>query len=161
MNQVYLLTGGNMGNRSAVMADAIDRIAQKVGQVKASSALYETMAWGINDQPAFLNQVLLVHTSLSATQILETILEIEHEMGRKRMERYGPRIIDIDILLFNHEVINLPQLTVPHPFLHQRRFTLVPLAELAAEYTHPVLHQTIEELLANCIDTLDVKKYSR
>jgi len=160
MNKVYLLTGGNMGNRAANLAEAEKRITMQVGKVIMASSLYETLAWGITDQPPFLNQVLCVDTTQSATELLETVLDIELQMGRQRLQKYGPRVIDIDILLFNHEVINLPNLAVPHPFLHQRRFTLEPLAEIAPDYKHPVLHQNIAELLTNCIDTLDVKKYS-
>lgn len=149
-----------MGNRAANLAEAENYITNRAGKPVKASSLYETLAWGITDQPAFLNQVLCIETHLSATQLLETVLDIELQMGRKRLQKYGPRIIDIDILLFNHEVINLPNLAVPHPFLHQRRFTLEPLAEIAPHYKHPVLQQTIAALLSNCIDTLDVKKYS-
>jgi 2-amino-4-hydroxy-6-hydroxymethyldihydropteridine diphosphokinase len=160
MNKAYLLTGGNMDNRAANLAEAEKRICMQVGNILTASSIYETLAWGMTDQPAFLNQVLCVETPLTSTALLETVLGIEQQMGRLRVQKYGPRIIDIDILLFNEEVINLPNLSIPHPFLHQRRFTLHPLAEIAPSFIHPVLLQTIATLLSNCIDTLDVKKYS-
>lgn len=160
MNRAYLLTGGNMGDRAANLVKAAALIGLQAGTVVVTSSVYETLAWGITEQPAFLNQVLCIETRLSASSLLETVLSIEQQLGRQRLMKYGPRIIDIDILLFNNAVINQPDLSIPHPFLHQRRFALIPLAEIAHEYKHPVLNLTIAELLSTCIDTLDVQKYS-
>jgi 2-amino-4-hydroxy-6-hydroxymethyldihydropteridine diphosphokinase len=126
--------------------------------VSNASSIYETAAWGKNDQPAFLNQVLEIETALSPPQLLKTILAIEENIGRVRQEKYGPRIIDIDILLFNDEVLHLPMLKIPHPQLQNRRFVLVPLAEIAPDLIHPVFKKTIAELLAICPDKLEVSR---
>ena len=158
MNQTYLLIGGNLGNREKNLEKARQLIAAEAGQVGKSSSLYETEAWGIQDQPPFLNQVLLVWTKLDPRQLLSTILDIEHQMGRERFEKFGPRSIDIDILFFNEEIIDEPGLTIPHPQLHLRRFTLQPLQELAPSFIHPVLNKSVSDLLAECPDPLAVKK---
>lgn len=160
MNTAFLLTGGNEGNRMETLEKACGIIAATCGPVIRRSALYETAAWGKENQPAFLNQALLLRTHLSAYQLIEELLLIEKQMGRERKEKYGPRLIDIDILFFNNEVIDSSRLTVPHPEIQRRRFALVPLHEIAADYIHPVLHKTINELLARCTDPLTVKKYS-
>ena len=158
MNKAYLLTGGNMGNRQENLATANESIEQQCGDIINASSLYETAAWGKNDQPSFLNQVLEIQTSLSPRQLLKKILYIEKQIGRVRKEKYGPRVIDIDILLFNDEIYNYPSLKIPHPELQNRRFALVPLAEIAPENVHPVFKKTITELLAICPDKLPVKK---
>lgn len=159
-NKAYLLTGGNLGDRSANLARAATLIAEQCGTVSASSFLYETAAWGKEDQPAFLNQALELSTTLSARQLMRRLLKIEKQLGRVREERYGPRLIDIDILLFNEEVHNYALLKLPHPEMQRRRFALLPLAEIAAAVIHPVLKKTIADLLAVCPDQLEVKKYS-
>lgn len=158
MNQTYLLIGGNMGNRQENLEIATRRIAATIGEIKQSSAIYETEAWGLEEQPAFLNQVLLVSSTLNAQQVLKQILNIEHDMGRARIQKFGPRIIDIDILFFNRDIIHEPGLNVPHPQLHLRRFTLKPLNDLAPEFRHPELGKTISDLLSTCPDPLTVKK---
>jgi len=158
MNQIYLLIGGNMGNRQENLEIATRRIAATIGEIKQSSAIYETEAWGLEEQPAFLNQVLLVSSTLNAQQVLKQILNIEHDMGRARIQKFGPRIIDIDILFFNRDIIHEPGLNVPHPQLHLRRFTLKPLNDIAPEFRHPELGKTISDLLSTCPDPLTVKK---
>jgi 2-amino-4-hydroxy-6-hydroxymethyldihydropteridine diphosphokinase len=158
MNKAYLLTGGNMGNRQENLAMAYNYIDQQCGRVINTSSIYETEAWGKNDQPSFLNQVLEIQTSLTPRQLLKKILLIEKQSGRIREEKYGPRIIDIDILLFNDEIHNYPSLKIPHPELQNRRFVLVPLAEIAPEFIHPVFKKTITELLAICPDKLEVSR---
>ncbi|MBS1759654.1 MAG: 2-amino-4-hydroxy-6-hydroxymethyldihydropteridine diphosphokinase [Bacteroidetes bacterium] len=160
MNKAYLLTGSNMGDRENQLATAQILIQQECGKIMKSSSIYETAAWGKTDQPSFLNQALFLETTLSANQLMNSLLKIEEIMGRTRKEKYGPRFIDIDILLFNHEIHSEPFLKLPHPELQNRRFALLPLAELAPKLIHPVLHKNIKELLKICIDTLDVKKYS-
>ena len=160
MNRAFLLTGGNLGNRSANLAIARDLINRQCGSIITASSLYETAAWGKTDQPAFLNQALEVYTSLNARQLIRKILKAEKEMGRVREEKYGPRLIDIDILLFNNERHNYDLLRLPHPEMQNRRFALLPLAEIAADVIHPVLNRSITELLAECPDKLEVKKYS-
>lgn len=160
MNKAYLLIGGNVGNRSQNLHKAIEIIDGDYGKVLHRSGVYETAAWGKTDQPAFLNQALELETSLTAEALMTALLEAEEKMGRKRQEKYGPRTIDIDILLFNNAVINSPHLTVPHPQLANRRFALQPLRDIAAGYIHPVLKKNITQLLSECPDTLPVKKFS-
>jgi len=158
-NVVYLLLGGNMGQRELLLSKAANLIDQKIGPVIKSSALYETAAWGNQDQSAFLNQALMVITPLSAPEILTKIQEIERELGRERIEKWGSRTIDIDIIFFNQERIQLPGLSIPHPHMQNRNFVLVPLAEIAASYIHPVLQADVATLLHQCPDTLGVIKY--
>jgi 2-amino-4-hydroxy-6-hydroxymethyldihydropteridine diphosphokinase len=122
----------------------------------AASAYYETAAWGVEDQPAFLNQVLAVHTWLPAPELLATCLAAEQQAGRERLQHWGTRTLDVDILLYGQEIIATSTLVVPHPALPARRFALVPLAEIAPQLVHPQLHQTAAELLATCPDPLAV-----
>ena len=158
MNNVYLLIGGNMGNRQQNLEQAIAALNNRTGTVVQQSAVYETAAWGKTDQQAFLNQALLLQTVLPADRLMEALLVIEKSMGRVRMEKNGPRIIDIDILFFNDAMIHQPSLTIPHPEIQNRRFALEPMADLAPDLIHPVLHATILELLEVCTDTLPVQK---
>ena len=160
MNTAYLLTGGNLGERVHNLATARELVAAQTGNIIAASSLYETAAWGNTDQPAFLNQAIMIETPLNARQLIRRILKIEKKMGRVREEKYGPRLIDIDILLFNNEKHNYQFLKLPHPEMQNRRFALLPLAEIAPEIIHPVLKKTITELLQECKDELEVKKYS-
>jgi 2-amino-4-hydroxy-6-hydroxymethyldihydropteridine diphosphokinase len=160
MNKAYLLTGSNMGNRLDYLVAASESIAEQCGTIAAASSLYETAAWGNTNQAAFLNQALELTTTLNPRQLIRRLLKIEKQMGRVRKEKYGPRIIDIDILLFNEEIHNYPLLKLPHPELHNRRFALLPLAEISPTAFHPQLNKTIAALLDLCADTLAVKKYS-
>ncbi len=132
------------------------RIGLLAGKIAASSALYETAAWGNTEQPPFLNQVIALDTTLDARLLLTTILSVEKSLGRIRTTQWAPRTIDIDILLYGDEVIHDPELTVPHPALPERRFALTPLTEIAPDLKHPVLQKTISELVADCKDTLSV-----
>src|SRR5438067_2477725 len=122
MNYVYLLTGGNIGDRILNLQKAKRQIETQVGTVLKQSTLYETAAWGVTDQNAFLNQVLLVATSIAPEELLSTLLNIEQQLGRKRIEKMGPRTIDIDILFYNSDIISSPSLTVPHAQVANRRF---------------------------------------
>jgi 2-amino-4-hydroxy-6-hydroxymethyldihydropteridine diphosphokinase len=160
MNRAYLLTGGNIGNRLVNLQTAAQLIGEKCGSIITASSIYETAAWGLKEQPSFLNQVLLVETILSPAILLKKILGIEERMGRKRALKYGPRIIDIDILLFNNDVLHSTTLTIPHPAMPSRRFVLLPLAEIAGNFIHPELNLPIKDLLKNCGDELSVKKFS-
>ncbi len=160
MNKAYLLTGGNLGNTKQNLQLAAQHIENNCGQIVRQSAVYETAAWGNTQQPPFLNQVLELATSLNPEALMTTLLQIEEEMGRIRAEKYGPRLIDIDVLLYNQEIVQTPVITVPHPELANRRFVLVPLAEIAPGLIHPVLHKTMQELLQICPDQLAVKKFS-
>jgi 2-amino-4-hydroxy-6-hydroxymethyldihydropteridine diphosphokinase len=156
MNNVYLLIGGNIGDTLKNLSESTNCIEKEVGAIVKKSSIYETAAWGVTDQPSFLNQVLFVSTKLSAEDVLKTILSIEEKMGRKRVEKMGPRTIDIDILFYNDEIISLPNLSVPHPHIANRRFVLEPLAEIAPAFVHPVLKKNVAELLKDCPDTLEV-----
>ena len=158
MSTAHLLIGGNLGDRKENLLTAISLISEQCGSLTKSSSIYETEAWGITDQPSFLNQALQISTSLNARQLMRKILKIEKEMGRVRKEKLGPRIIDIDILLFENEIHDLRFLKIPHPELQNRRFVLVPLAEIDPTLQHPVLKKTIAELLEECPDNLEVSK---
>jgi len=159
MHKTYLLLGGNLGDRTAYLQLAVEQIAARVGEIQSSSRLYETAAWGKTNQPSFLNQVLEVHTVLLPEDVLHTINAIEHELGRERFEHWGARVIDIDILFYDDLVQQTQRLTIPHPQLHTRRFTLAPLTEIAPHLVHPVYNQTIEQLLIDCTDELEVTVY--
>jgi 2-amino-4-hydroxy-6-hydroxymethyldihydropteridine diphosphokinase len=159
MNKAFLLLGGNIGDREKNFETARNLIKKTCGSITRQSSLYETEAWGKNDQPAFLNQAIEIETALEAKELMEQILKIEKSMGRERKEKYGPRLIDLDILLFNQEQRDDIFLTIPHPQMQNRRFALVPLAEIAPGLQHPVLKKTIGELLKECPDKLEVKKY--
>ena len=158
MNRAFLLTGGNIGERWQNLEVAMQWIEKLAGTVLKISSAYETAAWGLKDQEPFLNQVLLISTPLTPGEILHTISDIEQKMGRKRMEKMGPRIIDIDILFYNTEIISLPDLIVPHPQIQHRRFVLTPLNEVAPRFIHPVLNKTVNELLLACTDELKVQR---
>ena len=158
MNKVYLSIGGNLGKRRANLAKAVFLINQQIGSVITVSSLYKTKAWGVENQPDFLNQVLIVETRLSPEQVLATALAIETKMGRKRERKWYTRLIDIDVLFYGQEVIKTDNLTLPHPFLQDRNFVLVPLAEIAPDYIHPILKKYVKELLNTCPDGLAVIK---
>ena len=160
MRTAYLLIGGNLGNRKENLSKAVSLINEQCGSLTRSSSIYETEAWGNTDQPSFLNQALEISTSLNARQLMRKVLKIEKEMGRVRKEKLGPRIIDIDILLFENEIHDLRFLKIPHPEIQNRRFVLVPLAEINSTLQHPVLKKSIAELLEECPDNLEVKKIS-
>jgi 2-amino-4-hydroxy-6-hydroxymethyldihydropteridine diphosphokinase len=152
----YVLLGSNLGNKHLNLEQARSQISLQAGKITKQSAVYQTLAWGNTNQPAFLNQVLEIETDLSPQMLLQKINEIEKGMGRQRRIRWESRLIDIDILYFDDLVLETEILTIPHPQIAFRRFTLVPLAEIAPDYMHPVLKQTNTILLKNCPDLLDV-----
>jgi 2-amino-4-hydroxy-6-hydroxymethyldihydropteridine diphosphokinase len=158
MNKAYLLTGGNLGDRGRSLAMARELIGTECGQIIKNSSLYETAAWGKTNQPAFLNQALEIETALNAKQLIRHILKVEKKMGRVREEKYGERLIDIDIILFNNEIHKTTFLKIPHPEMQNRRFVLVPLAEIAPTAIHPVFLKTVAELLKDCADELEVTR---
>ena len=154
----FLLLGTNLGDRKKNLTIARNAIEVSVGAILKASSIYQTAAWGKTDQPDFLNQALEIQTSLSPEEVLAEILKIEYTMGRTRDQHWGERIIDIDILLFEKEMISSKALKIPHPELASRRFALEPLAEIAGDVTHPVLQLTIQEMLAQCPDLLKVHR---
>ena len=158
MMNVYLLLGSNLGDRQTYLKEAIAHIESEISSVVKASAIYETQSWGKTDSPNYLNQVILIKTELSAAVLLQKLLNIEWVIGRTREEKWGPRIIDIDILFYGDEIIDEPDLQVPHPLLHTRRFTLEPLAELAPTLIHPLLLKSILQLKNELTDSLVVKK---
>lgn len=158
MNKAFISLGSNMGNRLQHLQQAHLMIKESVGKIEQSSAVYVTAAWGIEDQPDFYNQVLLVHTPLSAIALMEEILLMEQAMGRIRNKKWAQRVIDMDILFFNDAVIEEDKLHIPHPYLQERRFILQPLVEIAPHLVHPILKKTVLVLLKDCADTLLVTK---
>ncbi len=154
LHTAILHTGSNLGDRAAHLQQAAAQIAAQTGHILRTSAVYSTQPWGIADQPEFLNQALMISTVLDPVALLETILSIEREMGRERREKWGRRIIDIDILFYDELVLHTVGLHIPHPHLHERNFVLAPLAEIAPDWRHPELGKTAKELLEQSPDTL-------
>jgi 2-amino-4-hydroxy-6-hydroxymethyldihydropteridine diphosphokinase len=160
MCQVYLGLGTNLGDRLKNLEIAITSIAEKVGEPYAYSSIYQTAAWGNTNQPDFLNMVVGVKTNLKPENLLETTQQIELQMGRERKEHWGERIIDIDILFYEEIVLLSGNLSIPHPYIVDRKFVLAPLIELIPDFKHPILKQTVEELYLNCEDRMEVQKTS-
>lgn len=156
MQESYILLGSNEGDKLLNLRTALSAI-QTLGKLKKASSIYETAAWGIENQASFFNQVCILQTSLSPSDLLGSLLAIELSMGRKREKKWASRLIDIDILYIGQAVIRTESLQVPHPYLHLRRFTLVPLCEVAADFLHPIYKKTNQELLIECPDLLEVK----
>jgi 2-amino-4-hydroxy-6-hydroxymethyldihydropteridine diphosphokinase len=154
---IYLLLGSNLGDRRVNLKRARYIVEKKIGKIRDSSSIFVTEAWGKRDQPIFLNQVILIKSNLAPLDLLAGLQTIELKLGRIRHETWGERIIDIDILYYNDLVLKLPSLTIPHPEIPNRRFTLAPLAALAPDFIHPVLCKTNAELLDICQDMLAVR----
>lgn len=160
MKIVFLGIGTNMGNRESNLDHALGKIEEYIGPVLKSSAIYETEPWGFRAKGEFLNLVVKTDTELSPHDLLEKILNIETLLGRvRKKKRYSSRIIDIDILLYDDLIIHDPDLKIPHPLLHERKFVLVPLCEIAPTLVHPVLRKTFALLLEICEDTGEISKY--
>jgi 2-amino-4-hydroxy-6-hydroxymethyldihydropteridine diphosphokinase len=147
-----------MGNSKEQLLLATKIIEQEIGLVMNASSFYATAAWGNENQSDFLNQVLIVETNIISAVLLKKVLAIEKTMGRVRTIKNAPRIIDIDILFFNNEIIHTKTLSVPHPEIQNRRFVLIPLEELTPSFIHPTLNKTINELVISCKDSLNVQK---
>jgi 2-amino-4-hydroxy-6-hydroxymethyldihydropteridine diphosphokinase len=159
MHKVYLGIGGNIGNKRLNFEKVSDLIGKNLGTIVLSSSIYETPPWGFHSDDVFWNQILQIETILEAEELLWRIHAIEEEFDRKRgEERYSSRQMDIDILYFDDEFFETKTLIIPHPKMHQRKFVLVPLAEIAPDLKHPLLRLSSLEMLANCRDDSIIKK---
>ena len=156
-NKVILALGTNLGDRLGNLRSAIAALPPAV-TVQEQSFIYETLPWGVIDQPKFLNMVIRGETRLQPQELLKTLKALEISLGRLPSAHYGPRQIDLDILFYNALILDTPELTIPHPRLHERAFVLVPLADLAPEQIHPVLGKSIRALLAE-VDTTGVERF--
>ncbi len=145
-----------MGDRRENLRRATRQIAEKVGKIDDQSSIYQTEAWGETAQPDFLNQSILAVTKLTPSEVLNTILSIEEKMGRIREKRWGPRLIDIDLLFYEAVILNTPDLTLPHPQISFRNFVLIPTMEIFGDFIHPVFNLSVEELYLRCRDKGEV-----
>ena len=157
MHRVYLSLGSNLGDRECNLEESARQISE-FAVIKKSSSIYETEPWGLKDQPRFLNQVILVETKLAPKELLLHMKTIEQKMGRKKTVRYGPRLIDLDILFYDDLIMKTPDLIIPHPHITERAFVLVPLAEIAPNMIHSQPNKTIRELLKD-VDISSVSLY--
>jgi 2-amino-4-hydroxy-6-hydroxymethyldihydropteridine diphosphokinase len=161
MSRVYLLIGGNKGDRLGYLKKAIIRIKKNVGRIIQSSSIYETEPYGFNDECLFLNQCLLVDTNLSPLEILKITTGIETSLGRiRRAGKYESRTIDIDILFYDDLILKDARLIIPHPEFHKRNFALIPMSEINPGFIHPLLRKTIKVLLEESTDKHEVVKFS-
>ena len=154
---VYIALGTNLGDRLVNLQAAIKAISPEL-QVLAESHVYETPPWGYEDQPAFLNMVIKAETKLDPESLLNYLKQLEIELGREQNFRWGPRLIDLDILFYDDLTLDSPPLVIPHPRLHERAFVLVPLADIAPDFIHPVLDQSVRELLAQ-VNTEGIERF--
>jgi len=162
MNQrnIFLLLGSNVGDRPGQLGMAINLIEKEIGDVTAKSKIYQTAPWGKLDQPYFLNQALQIESRLSPTELLFKVQSIEGTLGRTRIEKWGERIIDIDIIYFGNKLIVMPDLVIPHSHMAERKFVLIPLTEINPDFIHPELQKSNAQLLKECNDTLLVKEFT-
>lgn len=162
MAELFLSLGSNLNDRLQNLNSAKFHLEEVFGKSITESSVYETEPWGYKDKFLYYNQVLLFKTDMDPLPILEIITNIEKKMGRTRNSAgYESRIIDIDILFYNNLIIDIPELKIPHPGIHLRKFTLIPLDEIASEYIHPLLKISVNEMLLKCSDDLKVQKIAR
>ena len=159
MNKVFLQLGSNIEPRKIFLSDAINLIKSTIGKISKMSKVYESTPWGVDNQMNYLNQIIVIDSLFNENELLDKILEIEKNMGRIRIEKWGERIIDIDILFYNNEIIETANLCIPHKHLHRRKFVLKPLNEVASDFIHPKYRLTISELLEKCEDLEIVEEY--
>ncbi|MEI8115657.1 MAG: 2-amino-4-hydroxy-6-hydroxymethyldihydropteridine diphosphokinase [Bacteroidia bacterium] len=158
MIRLYILLGGNLGDKSRIFSEARDKLNKRLGKITAQSSVYETEPWGFESSDLFWNQVLEITTKLSPEEVLLNTQQTEIEMGRiRKSSPYNSRIIDIDILFYGNEVINQHNLIIPHPRLQDRKFALIPLCEMAPDLVHPVFRKSIRKLIEECTDQLKVE----
>ena len=160
MNEVYLQLGSNIGDRLDNLDQSIKIITERIGNVLEKSSVYESTPWGVENQRNFLNQVIFVKSNFDPYTILDLVLQIEKDMGRIRIEKWGERIIDIDILFIDDFIIESENLCIPHEFIAKRKFVLLPMCEIAPSFIHPKLNKTISQLLEECIDEEKVNVYA-
>jgi 2-amino-4-hydroxy-6-hydroxymethyldihydropteridine diphosphokinase len=158
MNKVCLSIGSNLGDRALNLKKSIECLINTVGQISAISSIYETEAWGLINQPSFYNLALIINSKFNPFEILEFTQKIEIDLGRIRKEKWGERVIDIDIVFFNDEIVDTNNLTIPHPRMADRKFVLVPLDEIIPNYIHPIFNETIASLNRICTDKLNASK---
>ncbi len=158
---LYLLLGSNIGNRQEYLENALTLLTNKIGNIIATSSIYQTSAWGNQEQDDFLNMAIGIDTTKDAFEILYAIHEIEQQLGRKRTEFWGARTIDIDIIFYGQQIISTQTLTIPHRRIMERRFVLVPLTEIAAEFMHPIWEMSIKNILEICEDKLIVEVFGK
>jgi len=155
----YLLLGSNLGERMQMLSDAEELIEQKIGEVQLRSSVYETSPWGNVDQSSFLNMALLVSSSLQPDEVVSLTQNIELDLGKNTIEKWGPRTIDIDIIYIDDQIINSGSLVVPHPRMYDRNFTLIPLMEIAGDFIDPIKSMSVEDLYDICEDETEVVLY--
>lgn len=160
MRQVHILLGGNLGDREKKLAEARFFINKSIGKIIEVSSIYETAAWGKENQPPFLNQVIIIESNNSPIELLKKLQQTELDLGRVRHEKWSERTIDLDILFIEDLVIDTEQLKVPHPYIQERLFTLIPLSELSPSFNHPILKKRMIELKNTCTDSLPVTRYT-
>lgn len=159
-HEIFLLLGTNQGDKNANLLNALSAIEAGIGKIKKRSGVYQTAAWGKQDQEVFYNLAIEIKTICSPQELLQKLLAIEEQLGRVRAEKWGPRLIDIDILLFANRIIQEERLVIPHPRMQDRKFALIPLCEIAPDFIHPQYHVSIKTLLNQCKDPLMVERIS-
>jgi 2-amino-4-hydroxy-6-hydroxymethyldihydropteridine diphosphokinase len=161
VNTAFLHLGSNEGNRLEMIDKATAMIEGQIGKLLIKSSLYETEAWGMKDQPDFINQAVKIDTPHTSLETLQLCKKIEHELGSMKKEKWGQRSIDIDLLFWNESIISDENISLPHPQIENRNFVLIPLMEIAGEFIHPVLNKSIEEIFDECEDDCEVLLYER
>tara|TARA_B110001469_G_C9398697_1_gene205054 strand:- start:85 stop:570 length:486 start_codon:yes stop_codon:yes gene_type:complete len=159
MNLAYLQLGSNLGDRLELISNAVKCIKENVGTLLSFSKIYLSTPWRVEGQQSYLNQIIEIETNLSAEDLLISVLKIEKDLGRVRIEKWGERLIDIDIIFFNDEIIETPNLCIPHKHMHERNFVLIPLNEIIPFYIHPKYNKTVSALLEQSKDSEKVIEY--